>query len=884
MKKFFLLGAIALLGSLSMWATTYPTTMYMIGNATAAGWSLGKQAMTTVSDGVYQWSGDLTAGELKFAKNGASYGTPSDFWGPTTAGAALTNAGGTHAIVNLAGGDKKFSVTAGTYKIILNLVSNTLTVGYRSESGHHLYFKNTGKAWNAVYLRIGRSDHVYTRAFTRIGDSDWWVCETPNYFCYTTFTIIDNNDATAPVTTCPSGSNRLYKYTEDITGDHWYTLGEYQGTSSSDKSHYWTHQDSESSLATKYNITANKYVFYDNSQTQWENVYLRVGRSDAVGMSKHCATYAFTQIGETNYWYLKTSEYNNLQAWTITNTDAKNGNDHTVYDLPADAERLYYYETNINTDVYYKATGTAAQGTSATGVKYWANTSTQDSYTVYLVPEELFGEDWNGSSSVNLEVEYLHLGESGDLIKEKAMSSVNEGSHIYTVTFHIPFPMVYKMNFKRYQGQDYKETYTVFSDEYKSADVWNDKIFSREQNDARDTEWFPYPKQPINSTSGHTIIFDNTKTAWEHPYLRIGRTKAHGFSNNHMTSYAFTQIGTSNLWSCPTPDYTEAEAWTITNTNQTGDIAVFASEAAVQATMQRVLYDREDINGDILVTATGDAKEGDDPFEVPYWWCTKQNGKPSFTIRFVNGEEELQSSSVTCGEMPSYAGATPAKEHAEYNYSFAGWSPAIAPATEDVTYTATFNLDGYSRNVTSGNYGTICLPYSAIKVEGATLFSIAGKDENGIYLDEASELLKGVPYIFLANADQLTVYYWGGQSSEESADHLYTTNGLVGFINDGQEYTVAANAHNYILHNNGLYYVDSEVKIVSNRAFIDWSNVPSFMTPSSAPRRRIGVYNMPTGVENVQGDKVQCTKVIENGVLYLLYNGTRYNVQGQIVK
>lgn len=107
MKKFFLLGAIALLGSLSMWATTYPTTMYMIGDATAAKWSLGTQAMTTVSDGVYQWSGDLTAGALKFAKNGADYGSPSDFWGPTTADAALTNADGTHAIVNLAGGDKK---------------------------------------------------------------------------------------------------------------------------------------------------------------------------------------------------------------------------------------------------------------------------------------------------------------------------------------------------------------------------------------------------------------------------------------------------------------------------------------------------------------------------------------------------------------------------------------------------------------------------------------------------------------------------------------------------------------------------------------------------------------------------------------------------------
>ena len=37
------------------------------------------------------------------------------------------------------------------------------------------------------------------------------------------------------------------------------------------------------------------------------------------------------------------------------------------------------------------------------------------------------------------------------------------------------------------------------------------------------------------------------------------------------------------------------------------------------------------------------------------------------------------------------------------------------------------------------------------------------------------------------------------------------------------------------------------------------------------------------GISNVQGDKTQGTKVIENGVLYLEYNGTKYNVQGMKV-
>ena len=37
-------------------------------------------------------------------------------------------------------------------------------------------------------------------------------------------------------------------------------------------------------------------------------------------------------------------------------------------------------------------------------------------------------------------------------------------------------------------------------------------------------------------------------------------------------------------------------------------------------------------------------------------------------------------------------------------------------------------------------------------------------------------------------------------------------------------------------------------------------------------------------IENVQSDKVQCAKVLRDGQLYLMYNGTMYNVQGNVVK
>ena len=57
--------------------------------------------------------------------------------------------------------------------------------------------------------------------------------------------------------------------------------------------------------------------------------------------------------------------------------------------------------------------------------------------------------------------------------------------------------------------------------------------------------------------------------------------------------------------------------------------------------------------------------------------------------------------------------------------------------------------------------------------------------------------------------------------------------------------------------------------------------------PAGAPRRMRFVFEQEqvvTGMENVQGDNVQSTKVLENGVLYIIKNGVRYNAQGQKVR
>ena len=106
------------------------------------------------------------------------------------------------------------------------------------------------------------------------------------------------------------------------------------------------------------------------------------------------------------------------------------------------------------------------------------------------------------------------------------------------------------------------------------------------------------------------------------------------------------------------------------------------------------------VNSDITYTAT---------FEIN-----------SYTIRFMNGSVELQSSSVNYGILPEYTGETPVKAStAQYEYAFSGWSPLLVVATEDVDYVAQFsetvrkytivflNWDGTELQSSQVEYGTV---------------------------------------------------------------------------------------------------------------------------------------------------------------------------------
>lgn len=193
----------------------------------------------------------------------------------------------------------------------------------------------------------------------------------------------------------------------------------------------------------------------------------------------------------------------------------------------------------------------------------------------------------------------------------------------------------------------------------------------------------------------------------------------------------------------------------------------------------------------------------------------------------------------------------------------------------------------YTRNVTEGRYGTICLPNGGVMV-GAELYEVAyyGATSQKIFLDQipSGEMVAGRPYIFLPRegASQLGVFYTDAADADAGSH-----NGLIG------SYTkepIAANAGNYILLNNQYCPVESTVDPVyvgANKAYIKLGDITPTEPALKPGAKRVGLGvaapQTPTGVDNLNATDAP-VKVMINGQMYILRGEKMYNANGQLVK
>lgn len=97
----------------------------------------------------------------------------------------------------------------------------------------------------------------------------------------------------------------------------------------------------------------------------------------------------------------------------------------------------------------------------------------------------------------------------------------------------------------------------------------------------------------------------------------------------------------------------------------------------------------------------------------------------SYEIAFVNGSENLQSSTVEYGASPKFLGTTPTKESSvAYTYTFKGWTPTVSGVVGNQTYTAVFDSTIRKYKVSFKNNGTLLqmnmLEYGSTPVYGGS--------------------------------------------------------------------------------------------------------------------------------------------------------------------
>ncbi|MBQ0141440.1 MAG: hypothetical protein KBT06_01355 [Prevotellaceae bacterium] len=187
----------------------------------------------------------------------------------------------------------------------------------------------------------------------------------------------------------------------------------------------------------------------------------------------------------------------------------------------------------------------------------------------------------------------------------------------------------------------------------------------------------------------------------------------------------------------------------------------------------------------------------------------------------------------------------------------------------------------YTRTVNDGDFGTLCLPWASVKLEGGIYYEVLGtKDpEQGVALVELGEsdnLTAGKPYVFLATSAQIKVTY----NPETEVAEEVVGNNIIGSF-DGCNVPEGK----YIIVNNLLYKTaDATSTIAANRAYFDVDAMGVY-TPSQAPGRKVvfmGGRTTPTDLETV--DNAQCTmhngKYIYKGRFVFVKDGKMYNALG----
>lgn len=141
-------------------------------------------------------------------------------------------------------------------------------------------------------------------------------------------------------------------------------------------------------------ITENSVVYFDNSVTQWENAYLRVGRCQSHGYgSDWSRTWPMQHIDNTDIWYAQVDvAIAGEETWMITDQQGNSGEGQSVFALPEGCNIIMPTTNSIDNSIWIIARSNQTPQEYILW-NYWTSknrSAISPSYSLTNVPDTLY--------------------------------------------------------------------------------------------------------------------------------------------------------------------------------------------------------------------------------------------------------------------------------------------------------------------------------------------------------------------------------------------------------------------------------------------------------------------------------------------------------------
>ena len=195
------------------------------------------------------------------------------------------------------------------------------------------------------------------------------------------------------------------------------------------------------------------------------------------------------------------------------------------------------------------------------------------------------------------------------------------------------------------------------------------------------------------------------------------------------------------------------------------------------------------------------------------------------------------------------------------------------------------------RTLSSASYNSFCLPFdmSAAQVEEA--FGAGAKigrlnnaaiegDELLLGFGFVNSIEAGVPYLIQPEGAVANPFVENVTLANTEKPAVFNDVRFIGVLNPTEIQQESQENHSVLLlgPDNELTWANATANMKGMRAYFKTGSTVSKVVRRA--RFNFEGEQVATGLDEVQRDNVQCTKVIRDGQLYILHNGAMYNVQG----